>query len=158
MRFWSTFKTPDFWEVPVASRVLRGRYSRIRRLGRFLVCAFVIMWGVPGCGHLREKNGCPAEAASHAPLILQIYQGPLNHLVAVRGGDCPMYPSCSEFCGQAIEKHGMMLGWMMTIDRLLRCGRDELDSAARVLDGDRVKAYDPVENNDYWWAAPSKKQ
>lgn len=67
-----------------------------------------------------------------------------------------MYPSCSEYCDHAIAKHGMMIGWMMAIDRLLRCGRDELDSAARVMDGTHVKAYDPVENNDFWWTPPPK--
>jgi putative component of membrane protein insertase Oxa1/YidC/SpoIIIJ protein YidD len=132
-----------------------GRYPFLRAAGRNFICALLICT-LPACGHLGQKNGDPRESASHPSLILQIYQGPLNHLAAVRGGDCPMYPSCSDFCGQAIEKHGAMIGWMMAIDRLLRCGRDELDSAARVVDGAQVKAYDPVENNDFWWAPPPK--
>jgi putative component of membrane protein insertase Oxa1/YidC/SpoIIIJ protein YidD len=126
-------------------------------MGRLSVCTFLVC-AVAACGHLEEKHGCSVDATSHPPLLLKIYEGPLNHLSAIRRGDCPMYPSCSEFSGQAIAKHGTVVGWMMTVDRLLRCGRDELDSAPRVFDGGRLKAFDSVENNDFWWASPSIKQ
>lgn len=79
------------------------------------------------------------------------YQGPLNHLAAVRRGECPMYPSCSEYCSQAIARHGLVLGWMMATDRLMRCGRDEMKFAQRILADGKWKFYDPVEYNDFWW-------
>jgi putative component of membrane protein insertase Oxa1/YidC/SpoIIIJ protein YidD len=128
-------------------------YYRLRAVIRGVVCALLV-YAVPACGHLKEKAHCPVEAVP--PWILEVYRGPLNHLTAVRRGDCPMYPSCSEFSAQAIAKHGVMVGWMMTMDRLLRCGREELNLAPRVFDGGNLKAYDPVENNDFWWASPQK--
>ena len=82
---------------------------------------------------------------------LRLYQGPLNHLAAVRRGECPMHPSCSEYCSQAIERHGLVLGWMMATDRLMRCGRDEMKLAQRIFVNGNWKFYDPVEYNDFWW-------
>ena len=83
--------------------------------------------------------------------VLYVYREPLNHLAAVRRGVCPMYPSCSEYSRQAVETHGFVLGWIMAMDRLLRCGRDELKRGPSVLiDGER-KFYDPLSANDSWW-------
>lgn len=132
-----------------------ARYDRLRGIGRLFICSFLLC-AVSACGHLKERNGGLLETASPPSLLLEIYRGPLNHLAAVRRGDCPMYPSCSEYGAQAIATHGAIVGWMMTVDRLLRCGRDELHSAPRVFAGGHLKAYDPVENNDFWWG-PSQK-
>ncbi|MFC1812143.1 membrane protein insertion efficiency factor YidD [Thermodesulfobacteriota bacterium] len=84
--------------------------------------------------------------------ILEIYRGPLNHLSAVRRGECPMYPSCSEYSKQAIHKHSFVVGWAMTMDRLMRCGRDEIKLAPKIFVNGEWRYYDPVENNDFWWS------
>jgi len=34
---------------------------------------------------------------------------------------CRFYPSCSEYSALAIEKHGALIGLLLTIYRLLRC-------------------------------------
>jgi len=83
--------------------------------------------------------------------FLDIYRGPLNHLNAVKRGVCPMYPSCSEYSRQAVEKHGFAVGWAMAMDRLLRCGRDELRRAPTILVHGEWKFYDPLSANDNWW-------
>lgn len=62
-----------------------------------------------------------------------------------------MYPSCSTYGAEAIHKHGLVLGWIMTSDRLMRCGRDELDRSPRIRKDGKIYCYDPVENNDFWW-------
>lgn len=36
-----------------------------------------------------------------------------------------MYPGCSSYSAAAINEHGMVIGALMTFDRLLRCGRDQ---------------------------------
>ena len=87
--------------------------------------------------------------------MVRFYRGPLNHLSAVRIGQCPMYPSDSDYSLQSLEKHGMIMGWMMTLDRLMRCGRDETKLAPRVLVDGKWKSYDPVEKNDFWWYTPA---
>jgi uncharacterized protein len=64
-----------------------------------------------------------------------------------------MYPTASAFLGQAVAKHGMLLGIMMTADRLLH-EWDEQQRAPRIVKYGVSRAYDPVEANDFWWAPP----
>ena len=84
--------------------------------------------------------------------MIEFYRGPLNHLSAVRNGECAMYPSDSKYGLQSIQKHGMFMGWMMAMDRLMRCGRDETRLSPKVIVNDKLKFYDPVEKNDFWWS------
>ena len=74
-----------------------------------------------------------------------------NHISAVDGDRCPSLPTCSSYSVQAFKKHGFFIGWMMTFDRLLRCGRDELRLSPGVMENGEIKCYDPLENNDFWW-------
>lgn len=67
------------------------------------------------------------------------------------GDRCPMTPTCSTYTRQAIQKHGLLKGWIMSSDRLMRCGRDELRLSDPVLIDGRRHSYDPVSNNDFWW-------
>ena len=62
-----------------------------------------------------------------------------------------MHPSCSAYSREALEKHGSLIGWVMTFDRLMRCGRDEGTLSPRILVNGQLKVLDPVENNDFWW-------
>ena len=62
-----------------------------------------------------------------------------------------MYPTASAFLGQAVAKHGMLIGIMMTADRLLH-EWDEQQRAPRIVKYGIQRAYDPVEANDFWWA------
>lgn len=87
-------------------------------------------------------------------LLLTFYNGPLNHLNGVRRGHCPMYPSCSGYCNESLKKHGFLIGWMMTCDRLMRCSRDELTRSPKINMNGEIKCYDPVIQNDRWWYNP----
>ncbi|MBW2514060.1 MAG: membrane protein insertion efficiency factor YidD [Deltaproteobacteria bacterium] len=101
-------------------------------------------------GGCTRPSAVPPDASPYEDL-LGIYRGPLDHLAPVRRGACPMYPSCSEYSRQAVEKHGFVIGWAMAMDRLLRCGRDELKNAPKVLVQGGWKFYDPLVANDNWW-------
>jgi uncharacterized protein len=61
-----------------------------------------------------------------------------------------MYPTASGYLGQAVAKHGMVIGIMMTADRLLH-EWDEQGRAPRVVKYGISRSYDPVEANDFWW-------
>jgi len=74
-----------------------------------------------------------------------------NYISPIDGKNCPMYPSCSSYSLQCLEKHGLFIGWVMTCDRLLRCGRDELRLSPEIVVNDELRCYDPLENNDFWW-------
>jgi hypothetical protein len=74
------------------------------------------------------------------------------HTVLTRadGPRSVMYPTASAFLGQAVAKHGMLIGVMMTSDRLLH-EWDEQQRAPRITKYGVSRAFDPVEANDFWW-------
>lgn len=70
------------------------------------------------------------------------------------GDRCPMYPSCSHYAGQAFKRHGAFKGWILTSDRLLRCGHDETRLSPKVRVNGKVRTFDPIEANTRWWRHP----
>ncbi|MEA1968600.1 MAG: membrane protein insertion efficiency factor YidD [Thermodesulfobacteriota bacterium] len=80
--------------------------------------------------------------------ILKFYQ---KYISPVDGARCPMYPGCSSYAVQAFEKHGFLMGFIMTCDRLVRCGRDEIGISPGIIINKRKFCYDPVKANDFWW-------
>lgn len=110
------------------------------------------------CAHSQAADRSLAGSATADPFsgLIRLYQGPLNHFDAVRRGECPMFPSCSEYGRLAIAAHGPVIGWMMAHDRLMRCGRDETATAPRVLVRGQWRFFDPVEANDFWWSGRKK--
>lgn len=102
-----------------------------------------------GCSH--HNSVAPKYTADPMSALVHFYRGPLNHLAAVRRGTCPMYPSSSSYSLECIKKHGPIIGWVMTCDRLVRSGRDELHLSPWITINGRQFNYDPVEANDFWW-------
>ena len=94
-----------------------------------------------GCA-ARETTGLEAGG------VLHFYQ---KHLSPVDGDRCSMYPTCSGYAAEALKKHGFAVGWIMTCDRLVRCGRDEMKRSPMVTVNNRPRCYDPVAANDFWW-------
>ena len=92
--------------------------------------------------------GNPASGGGTPSGAVRFFQ---RYISPIDGDRCPMHPSCSAYSLDAFEKHGLLMGWFMTCDRLLRCGRDELTLAPRVVVDGRARCYDPVERNDFWW-------
>jgi len=67
------------------------------------------------------------------------------------GNRCPMVPSCSLYSREAFRKHGALAGWVMTCDRLARCGHDEVHLSPTLRDGIGIRTRDPLAANDFWW-------
>jgi len=105
-----------------------------------------------GCAYPHAVQTDTGAAPGPLAAAIRLYQSPLNHLAAVRSGECPMYPSDSAYGLQSIRKHGPVIGWIMAIDRLMRCGRDETRLAPRIRVDGKLKYYDPVAKNDFWWS------
>ncbi|OQX62127.1 MAG: hypothetical protein B5M56_07415 [Desulfococcus sp. 4484_241] len=99
------------------------------------------------CRSLEACRGQNRPLPAPVPVVnlFKKYISPLD------GERCSMFPTCSTYSIQAFKKHGLFWGWIMTCDRLLRCGRDEWDNAPHVIVDGRLRCYDPVENNDFWW-------
>ncbi len=80
--------------------------------------------------------------------LVEVYR---TYISPIDGSKCPMYPTCSKYSLVAFKKHGLFIGWMMTVDRLFRCGRDELRLSPQIIVNGELACYDPLENNDFWW-------
>ena len=66
------------------------------------------------------------------------------------GNRCQMSPSCSAYSKEAFNAHGFFLGWIMTCDRLMRCGRDETRLSPEILTPDGRLTPDTLSGNDSW--------
>ncbi|MBW1981611.1 MAG: membrane protein insertion efficiency factor YidD [Deltaproteobacteria bacterium] len=67
----------------------------------------------------------------------------------VDGNRCPSYPTCSAYSRQAFEKHGFLLGTLMTVDRLYHEASEEEYAPMVVVHGVR-RIYDPLWANEFW--------
>ena len=115
-----------------------------RRPPLFLLCVFLSVL-LFACSH--TPRGKSHDGFDGLTLLLDFYEGPLDHLSAVRSGQCPMFPSCASYSRQCVERFGPLVGWMMACDRLMRCGRDEMHLSPRVLVDGQWLIYDPVAAN-----------
>jgi uncharacterized protein len=67
----------------------------------------------------------------------------------VDGPRCPMYPTCSAYATQALQKHGPLFGSFITVDRLLHeSGPTFHDHPVKL--GGRIRFLDPLSANDRW--------
>jgi hypothetical protein len=72
-----------------------------------LLCAF----SIHACAYTSQHQAkSKTTDVSFYEGVIKFYRGPLNHLQAVRRGECPMYPSCSEYSRQAIARFGFIKG------------------------------------------------
>lgn len=51
--------------------------------------------------------------------LIRFYQVALSPLKG--GPTCRFYPTCSHYALEALEKHGAMKGFWLTVRRVLRC-------------------------------------
>ena len=97
---------------------------------------------------LKENPASPVspgqKAAQGAIRLFQRYISPVD------GDRCPCYPTCSQYSAEAIRKHGVWIGLVMTFDRLIHESA-EIRQAPLVNIYGSYRYYDPVENNDFWW-------
>jgi putative component of membrane protein insertase Oxa1/YidC/SpoIIIJ protein YidD len=116
-------------------------------------CSWVLITllglGVWGCAAV-PPNADHKSLTTPYDQLIDFYRGPLDHLHAVRAGTCPMYPSCSEYSRQAIARYGLTTGWLLTLDRLLRCGRQTPGEGSRLWVNGHLKWYDPLDANTFW--------
>lgn len=122
------------------------------------LCCLLAMPVAGAAGPLEQAGGVSADqvAKDSSPGgalagVLKPVQWFRTYLSGVDGDRCPMYPSCSRYALESFERHGVIMGWFMTCDRLMRCGRDETRLSPPVYVNGRLRCYDPVDRNDFWW-------
>lgn len=117
----------------------------------FVIQLFLCIFLISGTSKKVWAQNPDQTSETNTNPVIQLYQ---KHISGIDGHRCPMYPSCSRYCAQAIRKHGFGLGWIMACDRLLRCGRDEVRLSPHVKINGRELTFDPVSANDFWWFSP----
>jgi uncharacterized protein len=108
---------------------------------------------------LLTLNVLPAEAEGEAGVAdAATWSSPLilfQRVISRADGDrCPMAPSCSHYAATAFRRHHPVTAWILTCDRLLRCGHDEVRMAPGVRIDGRTRTLDPVAANTFWWTQP----
>ncbi len=96
----------------------------------------------------RKESAKPVKSKTNVGVLLASFFS--KHISAVDGDRCPSYPTCSHYSAQACRKHGLAMGWLMTVDRLIHEGDEWHFSPVKNRHG-KGRIIDPVENNDYWW-------
>jgi putative component of membrane protein insertase Oxa1/YidC/SpoIIIJ protein YidD len=94
------------------------------------------------------NNSTPKTSAAWST-PLKIFQMTISK---ADGHRCPMYPSCSHYSSQAFDRHNPVMAWILTADRLLRCGRDETRLSKPVLIQGKIRIKDTLADNTFWWS------
>ncbi len=67
----------------------------------------------------------------------------------VDGDRCPSYPTCAAYSKEAYQKHGALVGTLMTVDRLFHeADEPRFSPTVEVYGVGRI--YDPVSANEFW--------
>jgi len=130
--------------------VLKIRLTHLFRiLGVLLVLAFSAF-----SAHAGETDKHTADGDFRQP----VWSSPLSFyqkVISRADGDRdPMYPSCSTYAATVFKRYNPVTALVLTCDRLLRCGHDEVRLAPQVYDKGGARTYDPVEANTFWWHKP----
>lgn len=137
---------------------MTSRHMKNRKLfyiSIFVFIPLILFWGSASADQYLDtgtdkavSNGSAKEQIHPVLYPVKLFR---KYISPVDGNRCPMYPSCSKYCLEVSQKHGLLMGWIMSCDRLVRCGRDEIKLSPTVMVNDTRLSYDPVENNDFWW-------
>jgi putative component of membrane protein insertase Oxa1/YidC/SpoIIIJ protein YidD len=124
-----------------------------RRLAAMALFAAILCLAAPcisSAEHPAPTSRAP-KAGSAWSMPLKLFQKTVSK---ADGSRCPMYPSCSHYSRQAFERHNPIMAWILTADRLLRCGRDETRLSKLVVIGGRARIKDTLADNTFWWSTP----
>lgn len=103
-------------------------------------------------GRPSRPAGATGPGSGSADALLIFYRSVISPLSPAR---CPMTPSCSAYGHESISRFGPLRGVIMTADRLMRCGRDEVRLSPRIWTKEGFRTLDPVAANDLWTRPPA---
>lgn len=97
-------------------------------------------------GAVRSQRLSPGQQLTGA--FFRLFQ---EYISPVDGDRCPSYPTCSQYGLEAVWKHGVLMGLVMSFDRFIH-ESDEIRRTPLIRVHESYRHYDPVENNDFWWS------
>lgn len=121
-----------------------------KKFSSFVICRFgavvllLLMTAIhPAYGETPKKD---EKKASIVTAPINFFQ---KYISKADGDRCPMYPSCSHYASEAFKHHGVLKGWVLTCDRLLRCGHDEKRLSPKVRVNGKLRIFDSLESNTH---------
>ncbi len=101
----------------------------------------------------REHRTAPSPA--FPAVVFDAYLRFFQRVISpVDGARSNMYPTGSAYARQALRKHGLLLGIVLTTERLMHEGNEGM-VAPRIKKYGLWRIYDPVAANDWWWHNPN---
>ena len=101
-------------------------------------------WRMQGRYHAAQN--IQSDAKTYSPILLNFFQKVIS---PVDGSRCPSYPTCAAYSKEAYQKHGALLGTLMTVDRLFHEASEARFSPIVEVHGVQ-RIYDPVSANEFW--------
>ncbi len=116
--------------------------------GSHVLFLIIIFFSVFGCaGKKNRVDFFQNSSSDNTSEISSPYLFFWSLVSAADGDRCQMSPSCSAYSAESIKKYGFIEGYLMTCDRLLRCGRDEVRLSPRIKIQDDFLCLDPPHEN-----------
>jgi hypothetical protein len=101
-----------------------------------------------------NQPASPSGTTSYPAVVFDAYVHFFQRVISpVDGARSNMYPTGSAYARQAFKKHGAVIGFVLTAERLMHEG-NEAHIAPRIMKYGVWRIYDPVEANDWWWQNP----
>jgi ferredoxin len=128
----------------------------------FLVLGLLFAAAIPP-GLTCEDESCKESTLSSQEADPQVNLGSWlaslyrDNISAVDSDRCPSVPTCSSYAVEVFQKHSFIMGWLMTVDRLIHEGEEETSVSPLIYSEGRWKIFDPIENNDFWWYSQDRE-
>lgn len=138
----------------------RALYLRV-----FFVALFVVPLAIPAWAGEDPLNGpwdSPAyrelvqkeketirNTSMSSPFFISLLNFFSKVISPVDGDRCPSYPTCAAYSKEAYQKHGALVGTLMTVDRLFHEADEPRFSPTVEVHG-VGRIYDPVSANEFW--------
>ncbi len=88
-------------------------------------------------------------------LPLSLYTNTISRVDSDR---CPSYPSCSQYAKEALQRHGVIPGLWLAIDRLIHERTEIHTNTHRIhLKDGTVRIPDQLDANDFWFFQPNQE-
>jgi hypothetical protein len=97
---------------------------------------------------LKEKETTRNTSMS-SPFFISLLNFFSKVISPVDGDRCPSYPTCAAYSKEAYQKHGALVGTLMTVDRLFHEADEPRFSPTVEVHG-VGRIYDPVSANEFW--------
>ena len=146
-----------------------GNRNRLIKLAPFLRVFFVVLfvvalaiparagedllsgpWDSPSYRALVQKETeIRRNTSMSSPFFISLLNFFSKVISPVDGDRCPSYPTCAAYSKEAYQKHGALVGTLMTVDRLFHEADEPRFSSTVVVHG-VGRIYDPVSANELW--------